>query len=80
MRPWTGRCQRCFKKSFSSIMSMYSEALICMDCEEKERTRSDYKQAEAADLRAYADRMGSSGCADQQVKTVRDAADKLDKG
>ena len=49
MREWTGRCQRCYKETNAHIMSMFSEALICLDCSDKERKRDDFEQAREAD-------------------------------
>ena len=43
-------CDRCGKPLTGiRIMSMYNEDCLCMDCKEKERNRSDYKDAVEAD-------------------------------
>lgn len=42
-------CQRCGKETRFTIMSMYSTAIICMDCKEAETKRPDYEKARAAD-------------------------------
>ena len=76
MREWNGRCQRCYKPSTSHIMSMFSEALICPDCKEKETKRDDYKEAEARDLTEYAGRLSSQGL-HHQAQSVREQADRL---
>jgi len=70
-------CQRCGQKTISTIMSMYSRAMICGDCKDKERKRPDYKQAEAKDLREYAGRLDSHGMT-PQADNVREAAAKLE--
>jgi hypothetical protein len=75
--PWDGFCQRCFKRSSGSIMSMMNEALICSQCKGEERQHPDYKKAEARDLEAYAGRMESAGCSPGQVETVRGIARKM---
>ena len=54
-------CQQCGKDASCKIMSMYSKAMICMECKGKETQRPDYKQAEAKDLREYAGRLDSLG-------------------
>ncbi len=48
-REWDGRCQRCSEKSYSYTMSMYSTALVCGRCWNKEREREDYGKAVEAD-------------------------------
>ena len=43
-------CDRCGKPlNGMRIMSMYNEDCLCMDCKDKERNRSDYKDAVEAD-------------------------------
>ncbi len=43
-------CDRCGRSlSGGRIMSMYNTDVICMDCKEKERNRSDYRQAADAE-------------------------------
>ena len=69
-------CQRCGKDASCKIMSMYSKAMICMECKDKETQRPDYKQAEAKDLREYAGRLDSRGMK-PQANNVREAASKL---
>ena len=43
------RCQRCYKDTNVTIMSMFNTDEICIDCKEKEKQRSDYKKAVEAD-------------------------------
>jgi len=50
VRDWNGRCHRCGEETSMHIMSMYSTALICMECKDKEDGRSDYKDAVDADV------------------------------
>ena len=50
VRTWDGTCHRCGEESSAYIMSMYSTALICMECKDKEEGRSDYKDAVDADV------------------------------
>lgn len=50
MRRWDGHCQRCGKETNASIMSMFSEALICMECKDAERASPRFKEAQAAEL------------------------------
>lgn len=57
---WNGHCQRCWKQSASYIMSMYSQALICVDCKDAETKRDDYKQAVDRDIAEYMDRVRSA--------------------
>lgn len=61
------KCDRCFKDTFSTIMSMFNTQIICPDCKEKETKRSDYKQAEARDLNEYAGRLRGLGMGIQAV-------------
>jgi hypothetical protein len=70
-------CQRCGKDASCKIMSMYSEAMICMECKDKETKRSDYKQAEAKDLKEYAGRLDALGMK-FQADNVRRVADDLE--
>ena len=49
MRKWNGNCQRCGRPSACHIMSMYSTALICMDCKDAEEGRDDYDDARSAE-------------------------------
>jgi hypothetical protein len=77
MISWDGFCQRCFKPSMSSIMSMMNTALICPSCKKDERSHPDYVASEAADLVAYAARMIEAGCPPAQVASVREQARKL---
>ncbi|HIL98560.1 MAG TPA: gamma-glutamylcyclotransferase [Pseudomonadales bacterium] len=49
IREWNGRCQECYEESSSYTMSMYSTALVCLQCKDKETRRPDYKDAVAAD-------------------------------
>lgn len=44
-------CDRCGGSlDGGRIMSMYNQDCICMECKKKERQRSDYKKAQAADM------------------------------
>ena len=46
-------CDRCGGSlSGGRIMSMFNTDVICMDCKEKERNRSDYRQAADAERAA----------------------------
>lgn len=56
-------CHRCGLRSFAMIMSMFDTDMICTDCKKDERGRPDYAQAEAQDLREYADRLRGQGMA-----------------
>ena len=51
-RDWAGSCQRCGTQTAGHIMSMYSEALICFGCKDKEEKRDDYKKACDAEMSA----------------------------
>ena len=71
-------CQRCYKPTNVTIMSMYSEAMICLDCQDAETKRDDYAQAEAKDLREYAGRLEGQGMSHAATETRRQA-DKLEQ-
>lgn len=43
------RCERCYKETTITIMSMFNTQTICMDCKDREKKRPDYKDAQAAD-------------------------------
>ncbi len=44
-------CDRCHKPTNGmTIMSMYNEQVICMECKGKERKREDYNKAVQADV------------------------------
>ena len=44
-------CDRCGNSlEAGRTMSMYNEDCICMKCKEAERARSDYRQAQDADI------------------------------
>ncbi len=43
LREWTGRCQRCFKKSDEYTMSMFDVSLICEECNSSERILHQHK-------------------------------------
>lgn len=45
-------CDRCHKKTRATIMSMFNNDTICMNCKAKEETRTDYKKAVEADVAA----------------------------
>ena len=72
-------CQRCGVETICTTMSMYSRAIICMDCKDKETKRPDYKQAEAQDLREYAGRLRGLGM-EGSAQSVEKAADDILKG
>ena len=42
-------CDRCGAPLTVRIMSMFNEQVICMACKEKERRRTDYREAVEAD-------------------------------
>lgn len=44
-------CERCHKPTNGkTIMSMFNEQVICMECKDKEKKRSDYNDAVQADI------------------------------
>ena len=43
-------CQRCYKDTNITIMSMYNTQILCMDCKEAETKRPDYRAASDADV------------------------------
>lgn len=45
-------CQRCCKPTIATIMSRFNTQQICLDCEDVERKRPDYKKAADAELDA----------------------------
>ena len=46
-------CDRCGKDlAGGRIMSMYNEDCICLECQQKETQRADYKKAVDADINA----------------------------
>jgi hypothetical protein len=49
---WQKRCERCGKEDFCFIMSMYNTQMICLDCKEKEKKRSDYNKAVEEEAKA----------------------------
>ena len=54
-------CQRCGEETTATIMSMHSQAMICMDCKDEEKKQPGYKAAEAKDLREHAGRLREKG-------------------
>lgn len=44
------KCQRCYKETNVTIMSMFNTQVICMDCKDKETNHPDYKKAQDADV------------------------------
>ena len=42
-------CNRCKKATIGTIMSMFNEDLICMECSDAERKRDDFADALDAD-------------------------------
>lgn len=71
------KCDRCFKDTSSTIMSMFNTQIICPDCKDKETKRSDYKQAEARDLNEYAGRLRNLGMQPQAANVEKLAKDIL---
>ena len=71
-------CQRCGKDARCKIMSMYSEAMICMDCKDKEKKRLEREEVSAKDLREYAGRLDQLGMS-PQADNVRKVAAKLEE-
>ena len=51
-REWNGHCQQCGKKTNVSIMSMFDETQICMECKDAEVLSPRYKEAQDAELAA----------------------------
>jgi len=49
-KPWTGKCQRCGKKTNASTMSWINTELICMDCDKAEQNHPLYKESKAKEL------------------------------
>ena len=49
---WNVVCHRCGKLSFSHIMSMFNEELICTDCQKLETEHPDYEHARAEEVKA----------------------------
>ena len=45
-------CNRCFKETNSTIMSMFNTDIICMACKTEEKKRSDYGHASRAETAA----------------------------
>lgn len=46
------RCDRCGKKTWVTIMSMFNTQEICMDCKDKEEQHPGYEAAREAESRA----------------------------
>lgn len=46
------RCERCFKETLCTTMSMFNTQTICMDCKGKERAHPRYKEATDTELAA----------------------------
>lgn len=67
-------CARCGAKTNAMIMSMYSEAMICMDCKDKEKKRPDYDQAVKKDLNEYAGRLDAQGMSAHADSVRKNAA------
>ena len=54
-------CERCQKPTNGiTIMSMFNEQVICMDCKDKETKREDYQQAVDRDISEYMQRVRSA--------------------
>ena len=51
------QCDQCGGLTLSTIMSMYSQEMICTKCKEEEKTRPDYDLAVAADLEELAGKL-----------------------
>jgi hypothetical protein len=45
-------CDRCYKETLITIMSMFNTDVICSDCKRKEREHPDYEKALDADVEA----------------------------
>lgn len=45
-------CDRCKKKTLSTIMSILNQQMICNDCKDHEKEHPRYKEAAAAELEA----------------------------
>lgn len=43
------RCERCFKETNCTIMSMFNTEILCLECKEKEKTHPRYAQAVEAE-------------------------------
>jgi len=51
MSMYRENCERCHQPTNGvTIMSMYNEDIICMSCKNAEKKRSDYQQAQDADI------------------------------
>ncbi len=51
-REWHGRCHRCGTKTTVHTMSRFNTDLLCDDCNTKERSHPQYRQACEAEERA----------------------------
>lgn len=71
------KCERCYKETFSTIMSMLNTQIICSACKDEEVKRPDYKKAEAKDLREYAQRLRGMGMAAQAANVEKLAKEIL---
>ena len=72
-------CDRCYKSTNSTIMSMLNTQIICLDCKDEERKDPGYKQAEVKDLLEYAGRLDGLGMV-PQAENVRNLAKSLEEG
>lgn len=52
MDNWWNSCDRCGcgLEDKPSIMSMYNEDILCLDCKKEETKRPDYKKSVEADM------------------------------
>ena len=71
-------CRQCDAENVPLIMSMFNENMICMGCKDAEKKRPDYKDAEAKDLNAYAERLRGLGM-EAQAENVERIVNTLTK-
>ena len=45
------KCQRCFKETDTTMMSMFTTQICCMACIDKEKKRPDYEAAREEESR-----------------------------
>lgn len=44
------KCERCYKKTFSTTMNYFNAKMICPDCEDREKKDPRYEKAKAREL------------------------------
>jgi len=49
------KCMRCSVETNVTIMSMFNEDILCMECKDKEAKHSDYKWARDVEHQAVCD-------------------------